>query len=374
MSHDYDSRFFKLQELVEKSETSAFLISSKDSIYYFTGFRYEPFERPFFIIVMPGELPVFLTPRIEAENMGTIDVPHRLVEYIDYPAPAGGSYLEAMETILPKGMSVSVEMQITGELLVALAPWSPQVEPFVERLRMVKSAHEVDCVRRASKFSDLGLKMAMEASRLGGTITDSYARTPELREEITKAEGYFDTYTSNLWLGIWAAPYSAQPHRFPEPQDTLIEGPNVGLSFLRINGYSAETERTFFVAPPSKQDVAVFNTMVEAGRIGFSLIRPGVSCHELDHKVMEFLRAEGFGDNLLHRTGHGIGMGGHEGPWVAEGSDDILEENMIISIEPGIYWRGQGGYRHSDTVLVTADGYETLTDMPNDIQSMTLTG
>ena len=374
MSHDYDSRFFKLQELVEKSETSAFLISSKDSIYYFTGFRYEPFERPFFIIVMPGELPVFLTPRIEAENMGTIDVPHRLVEYIDYPAPAGGSYLEAMETILPKGTSVSVEMQITGELLVALAPWSPQVQPFVERLRMVKSAHEVDCVRRASKFSDLGLKMAMEASRLGGTITDSYARIPELREEITKAEGYFDTYTSNLWLGIWAAPYSAQPHRFPEPQDTLIEGPNVGLSFLRINGYSAETERTFFVAPPSKQDVAVFNTMVEAGRIGFSLIRPGVSCHELDHKVMEFLRAEGFGDNLLHRTGHGIGMGGHEGPWVAEGSDDILEENMIISIEPGIYWRGQGGYRHSDTVLVTADGHETLTDMPNDIQSMTLTG
>lgn len=373
MSHDYDSRFFKLQELVEKSETSAFLISSKDSIYYFTGFRYEPFERPFFIVVTPGELPVFVTPRIEAENMGTINVPHQLVEYIDYPAPSGGGYLEALESILPKGTSVSVEMQITGELLVALAPWSPQVQPFVERLRMVKSASEVDCVRRSAKFSDLGLKMAMEASKLGGTITDSYARIPELREEITRSEGYFDPYTSNLWLGIWAAPYSAQPHRFPEPQDKLIEGPNVGLSFLRINGYSAETERTFFVAPPSKQDVAVFNTMVEAGRIGFSLIRPGMSCHELDHKVMEFLRAEGFGDNLLHRVGHGIGMGGHEGPWVAEGSDDILEENMIISIEPGIYWRGQGGYRHSDTVLVTADGYETLTDMPNDIQSMTLT-
>ncbi|WP_352894668.1 M24 family metallopeptidase [Mesorhizobium sp. M0983] len=69
--------------------------------------------------------------------------------------------------------------------------------------------------------------------------------------------------------------------------------------------------------------------------------------------------------------GHGIGMSGHEGPWLAEGSDDILQENMVISVEPGIYWR-QGGYRHSDTVLITADGYRKLTDFPSDLESMAL--
>ncbi|MEP3295505.1 MAG: Xaa-Pro peptidase family protein [Pseudoruegeria sp.] len=366
------NRFAALETKIKEAGLDAFLISTKDSIFYFTGFRYEPFERPFFIIVRPGQIPVFLTPRIEAENMATIAVPHQIVEYIDYPAPAGGSYLEALNTILPADANICVEMSITGELMVALSDWTPQVVPFVEQLRMVKSPTEIAAIRKAAVYSDRGLKLAMEIARLGGTISETDKANAFLREEITLAEGHLDPYISSVWQGIWAAPYSAQPHRFPEPSDTLIEGPNVGLSFLRVNGYSAETERTFFVAPPRKEDVEVFNTMVEAGRIGFAQLRPGVSCHDIDHNVMEFLRCEGFGNNLLHRVGHGIGMGGHEGPWVAEGSDDVLQENMVISIEPGIYWRGQGGFRHSDTVLITADGYELLTDMPHDIASMTL--
>mgnify|MGYP001799819487 FL=1 len=369
---EYETRLSMLQKKTADAELDAFLISTKDSIYYFTGFRYEPFERPFFIVVRPGNKPLFLTPRIEAENMGTIAVPHDLVEYIDYPAPSGGSYLEALEGILPKDTTIGVEMEITGELLVALTRWSPKVLPFVEQLRMVKSAVEVAAIRKAARYSDRGLELAMGLAKLGKKITETDQANSLLREEIIQQEGHLDPYISNIWQGIWAAPFSAQPHRFPEPEDTLIEGPNVGLSFLRVNGYSAETERTFFVSPPSKEDTEVFNAMVEAGRIGFAALRPGASCHDVDHQVLEFLRAEGFGNNLLHRAGHGIGMGGHEGPWVAEGSDHVLTENMVISIEPGIYWRGQGGFRHSDTVLITADGYEMLTDMPHDIASMTV--
>lgn len=368
------TRFDLLEKATIEAGLDAFLISTKDSIFYFTGFRYEPFERPFFIIIRPGHRPVFLTPRIEAENMATIAIAHELVEYIDYPAPAGGSYLDALEDILPHGCEVGVEMAITGELLVALSDWSPMVLPLVERLRAVKSPSEVDAIRRAAKYSDRGLEIAMGLAKVGRTIADTNRANAILREEIIAAEGYLDPYISSIWQGLWAAPFSAQPHRFPELTDTLGSGPNVGLSFLRVNGYSAETERTFFVAPPSRHDAEVFEIMLEAGRIGFAAIGPGVSCHDVDHKVMTFLRAEGFGDNLLHRTGHGIGMGGHEGPWVAEGSDDILHENMVISIEPGIYWRGQGGFRHSDTVLITSDGYECLTHLPRDIASMTMTG
>ena len=372
MKQEYLDRFARLQDKVAASATDALLVSSKDSIYYLTGFRYEPFERPFFIIIAPNQLPVFVSPRIEAENMATINIPHKLVEYIDYPAPQGGGYLDVLHDTLPTGCSVSVELSISGELLVALAPWTPQVTPFVEQLRKVKSAYELEQIRQAAKYSDLGLKMAMETARLGTTIAKSNACIPALRKTIIEQLGYLDPYISSILLGIWAFPYSAQPHRFPEPNDTLIAGPNVAISFLRVNGYSAETERTFFVATPGKQETEIFNTMVEAGRIGFSQLRPGANAHDIDHKVMEFLRSEGFAKNLLHRTGHGIGMSGHEGPWIAEGSDDVLRENMVISIEPGIYWRGQGGYRHSDTVLITANGAELLTDMPHNIESMTL--
>lgn len=365
-------RLEKLRSAVGKANLDAFLITSTDSIYYLTGFKYEPFERIFFIVVRPEGVPVFVTPRIEAENMATISLEHRIVEYDDFPAMPGATHMDALDEVISVKENVGVEPSMSSELFAALQKYAPRVFPGIETLRLVKTEFEIACISRAAKYSDLGLKMIMDVSRIGASIQNGYARIPELREAIIKGEGCFDQYVSSIWLGVWAAPYSAQPHRFPEATDTIQEGPNVGLSFLRVNGYSAETERTFFAHKPTNEQAAVFNTVLEACEIAYRMLKPGVSAHDVDHAVMTYLRNEGFGDNLLHRTGHGIGMGGHEGPWIAEGSDDVLRENMVISVEPGIYWRGQGGYRHSDTVLITADGYRKLTDVPSDIQSMTL--
>jgi Xaa-Pro dipeptidase len=114
--------------------------------------------------------------------------------------------------------------------------------------------------------------------------------------------------------------------------------------------------------------------MEKARALAFRMIRPGVACGELDAAVNEFLRTEGYAgeDCRLHRTGHGIGLGNHEAPWVAEGSGDVLAENMVISVEPGIYLKGQGGFRHSDTVLITRDGHECLTRCRSDIETLTI--
>ncbi len=88
--------------------------------------------------------------------------------------------------------------------------------------------------------------------------------------------------------------------------------------------------------------------------------------------AMSYLKEKGYGDFLLHRTGHGIGQGNHEGLWVAEGGEHVLVENMVISVEPGIYIPDIGGVRHSDTVLITKDGYECLTTYPDDLESLTI--
>ena len=144
----------------------------------------------------------------------------------------------------------------------------------------------------------------------------------------------------------------------------------------RVNGHAAEWERTYFTAPPSPEITKAFEAMRQARRIAFDKVRPGVPCSELDCVVNDFLQREGYsGEEVrLHRTGHGFGLGNHEAPWVAEGSPDILAENMVISIEPGIYMKGIGGLRHSDTVLVTKDGCELLTHLPTDIESLTIKG
>ena len=112
--------------------------------------------------------------------------------------------------------------------------------------------------------------------------------------------------------------------------------------------------------------------MLEARQRAFAMIRPGTACADIDRAANGFLRQEGMGEYLLHRTGHGFGLSNHEGPWVADGSQDVLAENMLVSVEPGIYIPNLGGFRHSDTVLVTRDGYECLTHYPTDLNSLTV--
>ena len=148
----------------------------------------------------------------------------------------------------------------------------------------------------------------------------------------------------------------------------------MAMSYFRINGYAAECERTFFLGSPDEDDKVRFAHMMEARKLAFSMIKAGMSCSDLDAEVKSFLIAKGYKDNLLHRTGHGIGMGNHEMPWLAEGSDDTLMTNMVVSVEPGLYFTGCGGYRHSDTVLVTNDGHEMLTKFPADLGAVTITG
>jgi Xaa-Pro aminopeptidase len=118
--------------------------------------------------------------------------------------------------------------------------------------------------------------------------------------------------------------------------------------------------------------VELFEIMRAARCKAFDLVKAGVSCAEIDQATNDFLRQEGLGEYLLHRTGHGFGLGNHEGPWVAEGSPDVLAANMLISIEPGVYIPDLGGFRHSDTVLVTESGFECLTRYPVELDNLVI--
>lgn len=109
-----------------------------------------------------------------------------------------------------------------------------------------------------------------------------------------------------------------------------------------------------------------------ARNLCFDLLKPGANLGEVDAAVNGVLRQAGYGAFLLHRTGHSIGVTGHEGPFIAEGYDEVVEEGMIFTIEPGVYLPGIGGFRHSDTVMITADGAVSLTPSPCSLEEMTL--
>jgi Xaa-Pro aminopeptidase len=137
-------------------------------------------------------------------------------------------------------------------------------------------------------------------------------------------------------------------------------------------GYNAELERGMIIGPPTDEQRRLFGHVVAAQEAAFAAIRPGATCADVDGAVMRY-----FGDNDLleywrQHTGHGIGLRNHEAPFLDLGDHTVLQPGMVFTVEPGLYDSALGGFRHSDTVVVTEHGMQTLTDYPRDIDSLTL--
>jgi len=368
---EFLQRMESLQRKISAQELDAFLVSSEESIYYLTGVSYRPLERPFFILIHPQKSATLVVPALEEQHLRSAPNVGQVLVYWDYPAPSGEGWAERLHQALDGVSRLGVEPGLTQEIAWHIEHYNLRVFPLIEEMRLVKSAAEVQMLRQASKYADLGVQKVLQTAYNGVSDLELFSQGRAVQMRIMR-ETEYDVLTTSVLVGAWPAPLSAQPHGVPELSDRLKEGPHIALSLVRANGYAAECERTFFTVPPAQDLIDVFEHMREARRRAFNLICPGVSCAEIDQAASSYLKEKGFGGNLLHRTGHGFGLGSHEGPWVAAGSSDVLRENMLVSVEPGIYLPGIGGIRHSDTVLVTASGYESLTRYPTDLKKLVI--
>jgi D-alanyl-D-alanine dipeptidase len=125
-------------------------------------------------------------------------------------------------------------------------------------------------------------------------------------------------------------------------------------------GYGSDTSRTVSVGDPSRQVQRVHDIVRDAQQAAFEAVRPGVPCQEIDRVARAVITDAGYGEQFIHRTGHGIGVTTHEPPYMVEGEEQLLEPGMCFSIEPGIYLPGRFGVRIEDIVTVTPDGGRRL--------------
>ena len=370
---EYEQRVSRLKAKVFEAGLDAFVVSEPDSIYYFTGASYKAQERPFFIIVRPAADPIFLVPKLEESHMTKAQI-GEVVAYWEYPSPPGLGWTDKIGAILSGTGRIGVEPGLSVENLLQLERLdgcSPEPADLIAGLRLVKSPAEIEMIRAAARYADQGMQLMMTAAYYGISVLEMFALAKKIQLDVIKT-GTFDPLQTEFLTAAWPAPFSAKPHGVPPVGGKLEGGPLAAMCYLRVNGYAAECERTFFLAPPDEAQKKMFTAMQTARQKAFDVVKPGARCADVDAAAMAYLKAGGYGDFLLHRTGHGIGQGNHEGPWVAEGSDQVLAENMVISVEPGIYIPDIGGVRHSDTVLVTADGYERLTTHPDDLSALTI--
>jgi Xaa-Pro dipeptidase len=367
-------RLAKVRALMEEKGLDYYLSFDPVNIYYLTNFANNVHERPFILILPRKGTPTMLCPLLESNHVKTrARCALEYVTYYEVPSPRGQNWFDVYKTLIDPKAKVGIE----SSLPVGIAnetPGTQVVADLIEDVRLVKTAYEIGRTVHACSIVNEGHRKLLEITRPGGMEILIYGEI--VREMMGKT--LMEIPEANLivskFIGaVWPPSLSHDPHIVPTPMTTMEEGgPHVSIVTAQVDGYGVEVERTFFLGRVPEQARRPFDTVMKARALAYELVKPGAVLEEIDRKVRQVLIDAGYEDRILHRTGHGLGITGHEAPYVALGDSRKLLPGMLISIEPGLYIPGEGGYRHSDTVLVTETGCLRLTDAPDTLEGLTI--
>ncbi len=218
---------------------------------------------------------------------------------------------------------------------------------------MVKTGEEIAKLRENFALTDLGHATARQAVAAGQREIDIWTA---IHNDIQQKAGQRVPLGNDCVVGHRQANMGGWPLNYEiKSNDSLI----VDLSTL-LHGYWSDSCATYYPQEPTPQQKVMHETVAEALEYAISLIRPGAVAKEIDRKVRQFMENSGY-PVYPHHTGHGVGVSGHEAPRIVPYNDEVLEEGMVILLEPGIYLPGETGVRLEDAMLITSDGVEVLT-------------
>jgi len=239
-------------------------------------------------------------------------------------------------------------------------------------MRMVKCEEELQLIREGAELSDWGQARYREHLAPGRPLAEIDSLVAH--EMAAEAVRRFPDYKVELRVFGLAGPNSACPHGISGDYGQVVEAGHgiVNIIIPRLNGYVCENERTFFLGAPSRQQASAFEAAVEAQAAAAAAFVAGAQAAEVDAAAQRMFEQRGFGGSVIHRTGHGIGLAGHEHPADIAFNYRPLMENEVWSCEPGIYLYGIGGFRHDDTVIVKQGRAEITTKFPRDLESQTV--
>jgi len=220
--------------------------------------------------------------------------------------------------------------------------------------RAIKSEDEIALIQKSQQINEIALQKTLSQASPRMTERELCA---EYSYQLLKAgaDGYsFDPIVAG---GV----YTAQPHH--KVSDYCIEKNEPILFDVggKYKGYCSDMTRTVCLGDPSKEMTELYKLVLDAQLYTLSKLRAGMTCHEADSLAREYFAANGKDQYFGHSLGHGVGIDIHEHPGVAKKNDVVLQENMVVTVEPGLYIDGVGGVRIEDMVVITSDGIRNLT-------------
>ncbi len=359
-------------------DAAALLIGIGAELRYLTGYSTHPLER-LTMLVLPADGPASLiVPRLEAmAATASPAVVAGLVEVVawdetddPYVLVAGRLAIAAATGAFDPTARLLVDPGLAALHLLALQRTLPGralglATEVTKPLRMVKSADEVELLRRAAQAADSVVAQVAAGSLVGRTEADV---SREVRDRLV-AEGH----EAASFAIVASGPNSASPHHAASDRVIGAGDPIVLDIGGTLGGYGSDITRMLWVtggdpsAAPSPEFFEVFELVRRAHAAATDAVRPGLACDELDEVARSVIRDGGYGDAFIHRLGHGIGLEAHEEPYLVAGNDEPLAPGVAFSIEPGIYLEGQFGVRIEDIVVCTERGPDVLNVAPRDL-------
>ncbi len=361
-------RLDRLRKLMAAAKLDVVAFVPGPNIAYLTdvGIGLSP-DRPLVLLIPAEGEAVLIIPQLEQTRLDNLSFPTRAVVYSDtdgflgaFEQAVSSLKLGANARIGTEGLRMRV---LEGRLIEKYAPGATvfSADDALMPWRLYKSAEELDSFRKAIALSETALKATIERVRPGMTERQIAA---QLSMALADAGCHGESFSSIVMVGPNISSHS-------DPTDRAVQ---VGEMLLfdfggKFGHYPADITRTFAVgAPPTDQLANIYATVLAANEAGIRAGKPGVAAMEVDRATRQVIEDAGYGEYFTHRTGHGLGIEGHEPPYMRAGNSQILEPGMVYTVEPGIYIPGVGGARIEDNVAVTETGVEVLTHFPKMLQ------
>jgi len=385
---ELDSRRARLLQHLVRHNLTGYVLFDEQYIRYFTNLNFLATERPVGVVSnTSGDLAVFV-PEFEVERVQEEATFERVESYAEYPGEehpmrilgrvlsdmgmngAFGADSDGYPGIL--GYAGPPLSEVMG---TEVAPLAPQIESMMVR----KSEAEVALIRESARWCEHAHLLLQEYSRPGATEAQASLRAG-YEATLAMLEALGPTYAGQQGSADGAtAGYRGQigrrsgwAHAVSHNIEFQVGDMLVTETAAPVWGYNAELERGMVIGAPTDEVRRLFDHTVAAQQAAFDALRPGVTCADVDRAVLGYLEAHDLLPYWRQHVGHGIGLRNHEAPFLDIGDHTPIEPGMVFTIEPGLYASGLGGFRHSDTVAVTSDGIEILTNYPSDIESLTI--
>ena len=375
-NEEYNQRLNKLRNIMDKDNLDMIILTSMHNIAYYSGFIYCSFGRPYGCIITENKI-VTISANIDASQ------PWRRshCENIIYTDWKKDNFLKAITSIIdenkiPKNIGIEndhITLEINEKIQsIFSASAFTDISKKLMKLRMIKSKEEIEIIKNGARIADIGGEEIVKNIKEGATELEiAITGRDKMEKEIAKT--YPDAEYMDTWVWFQSGINTDGAHN-PKTNRKLVNGDILSLNtFPMISGYYTALERTLFLDNVNDESLKAWEANVKVHKRGLELIKPGVKCSDICNELNELFAELGY---LQYRTfgyGHSFGVLSHfygreAGLELREDIDTILEENMVISMEPMILIPegnpGAGGYREHDILVIGKNSAENITKFP----------